>query len=190
MTLNTHNEGKPQARLIELHLREVSQLFNTMDPSPFNEKDLDEDAVEFIVNWAQEFPPESAISLVVHLDAFPEGENPQLMVEKAIRNYFQYRVKLNRIEFRRLMQDGRRSLVTGVLFLAACLSVSRLFIAETAGTFSSVAQESLAIAGWVAMWRPMETYLYDWWPLRRQERMFKKLSQMAVEVRKKINPEP
>ena len=29
---------------IELNLREVGQLFNTMDPAPFPEKDLDADA--------------------------------------------------------------------------------------------------------------------------------------------------
>ena len=28
---------------IELNLREVAQLFNTMDPAPFPEKDLDSD---------------------------------------------------------------------------------------------------------------------------------------------------
>jgi aquaporin Z len=33
---------------IELKLRDTSQLFNSMDPSPFVGKDLDNDAVEFI----------------------------------------------------------------------------------------------------------------------------------------------
>lgn len=41
---------------IRLRLRDMSQLFNSMDPSPFIEKDLDDDAEEFIVSWAQEFP--------------------------------------------------------------------------------------------------------------------------------------
>ena len=41
--------------IISLKLREMSQLFNSMDPSPFIEKDLDDDAEEFIVSWAQEF---------------------------------------------------------------------------------------------------------------------------------------
>ncbi len=34
---------------IRLKLRDVHQLFNSMDPSPFIEKDLDDDAEEFIV---------------------------------------------------------------------------------------------------------------------------------------------
>jgi len=42
-------------------------------------------------------------------------------------------------------------------------------------------RESLTIAGWVAMWRPMQIYLYDWWPLLRRSRIYAKLSHMPVE---------
>jgi hypothetical protein len=38
--------------LIELKLSGLNQLFNSMDPSPFHERDLDHDAEEFIVSWA------------------------------------------------------------------------------------------------------------------------------------------
>ena len=41
---------------IELNQRDVNQLFNTMDPSPFHGKDFDHDAEEFILSWALEFP--------------------------------------------------------------------------------------------------------------------------------------
>ena len=40
---------------ISLKLRDMSQLFNSMDPSPFIEKDLDDDAEEFIVSWGRNF---------------------------------------------------------------------------------------------------------------------------------------
>jgi len=43
---------------------------------------------------------------------------------------------------------------------------------------------AIAIGLAMAMWRPMEIYLYDWWPLRRRQRILKKLSHMPVEVRK------
>jgi hypothetical protein len=39
---------------IEIFVDKIEQLFNSMDPSPFHEKDLDHDAEEFIVSWAQE----------------------------------------------------------------------------------------------------------------------------------------
>ncbi|MFZ3369425.1 MAG: hypothetical protein WA239_20115, partial [Candidatus Sulfotelmatobacter sp.] len=51
-----------------------------------------------------------------------------------------------------------------------------------AGTWAAVVRESLTIAGWVAMWRPMQIYLYDWWPLLRRSRTYDKLSHMPVEL--------
>ena len=36
----------PGVHHLELNLHELDQLFNTMDPSPFHEKDLDHDAEE------------------------------------------------------------------------------------------------------------------------------------------------
>lgn len=185
MTSKSHGQDNDEVHRIELNLREIGQLFNTMDPSPFHEKDLDHDAEEFIVSWAREFPLDDPIALVVHLGTLPQDEEAQQTIERAIHHYFAYRVGLNRLEFRHLMQDGRRSLVTGVLFLAACLIMSRLFVGEGTGTFSTLERESLSIAGWVAMWRPMEIYLYDWWPLRRRQKILQKLSRMPVEVRKR-----
>jgi hypothetical protein len=46
----------------------MNQLFNSMDPSPFIEKDLDDDAEEFIVSWAQEFPHNAPVKLRIYLD--------------------------------------------------------------------------------------------------------------------------
>jgi hypothetical protein len=43
-------------------------------------------------------------------------------------------------------------------------------------------EEGLLIVGWVAMWRPLELLLYDWWPLLRRKRTFENLSRMRVEV--------
>src|ERR1041385_4027471 len=79
----------PGVHHIELNLRDINQLFNTMDPSPFHEKDLDHDAEEFILSWAREFPVDEPVVLVVHLGEFPAGREPQpqLIVEQAVHHY-------------------------------------------------------------------------------------------------------
>ena len=168
---------------IELNLREAGQLFNTMDPAPFPEKDLDGDAEEFILSWVREFPLDEPVLLVVHLNAFPADQDPQTVIEQGVHHYFAYRARLNRLEFRRLLKDGQQSLLIGIIFLAACLTAGQAIGGENSGTFGGIARESLTIAGWVAMWRPMQIYLYDWWPLRRLGRLYLKLSRMKVEVR-------
>jgi hypothetical protein len=49
-------------------------------------------------------------------------------------------------------------------------------------TFGQVLHEGLAIAGWVAMWRPLEVFLYDWWPIRADARRFDRLATMPVRI--------
>jgi hypothetical protein len=179
-------KAKHPVHQIELNLREVGQLFNTMDPAPFPEKDLDSDAEDFILSWLQEFPSGEPVSLVVHLSEFPAGENPQEVIEQGIHHYFLYRARMNRLEMRRLLADGQISLFIGLAFLSVCLMASHALGGDGLGTFRSIARESLTIAGWVAMWHPMQIYLYDWWPLRRRGRLYRKLSRMHVGVRKKV----
>lgn len=166
---------------IKLKLRDINQLFNSMDPSPFIEKDLDNDAEEFIVSWAQEFPPDAPVSLRIYLEQWP-AENPKELIREAVHNYFAHRAKLIESEFRRLMRQGRTSLFIGLVFLAVCLVLISTLLSGKTSTWAVMVRESLTIAGWVAMWRPMQIYLYDWWPLRRRGRIYTKLSRMPVEV--------
>jgi hypothetical protein len=56
---------------IELRVNEVAQLFHTLDPFPFRERDLDREAEDFIVGWARELPIDQPIRIVVH---FPDSD--------------------------------------------------------------------------------------------------------------------
>jgi hypothetical protein len=104
------------------------------------------------------------------------------VIERAVHNYFAYKTDLNHREFKLLLREGRTSLLIGLLFLTFCLSggqmATRLQIPG-----ASIVETSLTIAGWVAMWHPMEVFLYGWWPLRRAGKVYRKLSTIPVEVR-------
>jgi hypothetical protein len=152
-----------------------------MDPSPFEKKDLNDDVEEFIVSWSEEYRPDQALTLRIYLQEWPAEDRTEL-VRNSIHNYFAYRANLSHLAFRRLMRRGRTSLLIGLLFLATCLATSKLLLGDIEGTWARIVRESLTIAGWVAMWRPMEIYLYDWWPLRRKSRLYQKLSQMPVQM--------
>ena len=176
---------KRTSHRIEVFVDHIEQLFNSMDPSPFPEKDLDDDAEEFIISWAQEFPRKEPISLLVHVNELPAVQDIQPKVETSVHHYFAYRAKLNQLEFRHLLRRGRLSLIIGLGFLSACLVTSELLFHESESALATVFRESLTIGGWVAMWRPLEIFLYEWWPLRRIGHLFEKLSRMHVEVRKR-----
>lgn len=168
-------------QFIELRLDDLSQLFNSMDPSPFRTKDLDRDAEEFIVSWAREIPLKVPVTLRIHVAHPPDSDTPAA-VRDAVHNYFTDRALHARREFHQLMRQGRLSLAIGVVFLAACLGGAEM-LAQKSAAWAQYVSESLIIAGWVAMWRPMQIYLYDWWPIQRQIRNLQRLSTMPVELR-------
>ena len=111
MTAKLRAQNRVKAHRIELNLREVGQLFNTMDPSPFHEKDLDDDAEEFLVGWMQEFPQRDPVELVVHVNHLPVAHGGSTnWVQTAVHNYFAYRAKINHLEFRRLLNGESEGL--------------------------------------------------------------------------------
>ena len=177
-------EIEPQC--IELTVRNVEALFNTLDPSPFRTKDLDRDAEDFIVGWAREYGVATPLMLRVHLQEAP-AKDASNMVREAVHNFFAYRDQLTLLEFRRVMSEGRLSLIIGLIFLFSCL-LARTYLPVEERAFLSFLRESLTIAGWVAMSQPLQIYLYEWWPIRRRHRIFAKLSQIRVDVA--LPPEP
>jgi hypothetical protein len=170
---------------IELNLSRLSQLFNSFDPSPFHERDLDQDAEEYIVSSAEEVPRQRSLSLVIHLptDQLPDAGLPDL--SEAIHHYFAYRETSERRRLRLLFRDGRIALVTGVLFLFACLLLRGFLHTVGHEAVFGILGEGLLIIGWVAMWRPLEIFLYEWVPIRRRCGVFAKLSKIPVVVKSK-----
>lgn len=179
--------GRPPAvAIIEVRIKHLDQLFNVIDPAPFHDKALDPDAAAFIIDAAEEASQHAALALTVHLDA---GTAATEHVPEAVRNFFAWRADRTAHELRQLRSRGRRSLMVGLVFLAACLLLGQL-VQRTwpTGPLAGFFQEGLIIVGWVALWRPLDALLYEWWPIRRRERLLRRLARAEVEVR--IGPGP
>jgi len=175
---------------IQLELRDINQLFHSMDPSPFREKDLDVNAEEFIVSWARELPGSDQFLLKVHLLEATLPARDEKDVGDAVRNYFNYRAEQFALRQRELLREGWMNLGIGLTFLTCCLLLARYLLQLGTGTLVAIAHESLIIGGWVAMWRPMQIFLYDRWPIRRMQMLYRRLGNMAVKVVPRERPLP
>lgn len=170
-------------RLIDISLNTVQQLFNSFDPSPFHEKDLDADAEEYIVGAVREFHVATPLKLIFHLPEREIASAGATDLTRSIHGYFAYRAEATRRDLRFLLRQGRLSLAIGLGFLALCLAIRAIFFHGSTATVDLIAAEGLVIIGWVAMWRPLEIFLYEWWPLRRRALVYDKLANLPVEVR-------
>jgi hypothetical protein len=169
---------------IEVRVERLSQLFDTLDPFPFRERDLDKDAEEYIVGWAREFPRDQPLGIVIHA---PEDELHSEYADQlspALSRYFNYRADIIGRDLNELFRIGRKSLLIGMTVLAVCVLGSRAAtVVLGGGNISRFMEESLIILGWVANWKPIEIFLYDWWPLARRRDLYRRLAAAPVEVR-------
>ena len=173
----------PRHGIIVVRVQEFTQLFNSLDPSPFLERDLDDDLVDYITSWAREIPADRPLRLEVQLRQPPQRPDDPDLLRTAIQNHFANSALLKRNEFRQLMKRGRLSLAIGLAVLAAAMLTSEMVDLGGDRPVLDFARESLIIGGWVAMWRPLELLLYDWWPVRAERRLHERLRDAQVDVR-------
>ena len=170
--------------VIEVHVGELRQLFNAIDPSPFQDKDLDPKAEEFIVGWAKDLPRDASLGLVVDLDRQAGLPDEAALLRDAIHQFFTQRAQIYRQRLRELFRVGRTSLVIGLLAVAAAIGLGDFLGNLMKGSrIGEILRESLTIGGWVSMWRPLEVFLYDWWPIRNEAKLSDRLATMPVRIR-------
>jgi hypothetical protein len=161
---------------IDVHLGDIRQLFHSMDPAPFRERDLDPKAEEFIVESARELSRTAPLRLTVRITDTTSTPEDLAALPQAVHEHFARRKASTRVNLRRLLRSGFWSLLIGVSFVAAVNLVGD-WLGQLAG---GVFHESLVIGAWVALWRPLEILLYDWWPLLADVRLFNRLATMEV----------
>jgi hypothetical protein len=172
----------PHGELIEVHVRELGQLLNMIDPSPFHERDLDPNAEKFIEDWAKDVPRSAPLALLVYVDRAAESADQATLLRDAVQRFFSREAAATRRRLRELFRRGRISLVIALAFFALLGGIANTLDGVVPGGLGGIVREGLLIGGWVAMWRPLEVFLYDWWPIRAQARLYDRLAAMPVRV--------
>jgi hypothetical protein len=169
--------------VIKVYVREIDQFFDSMDPSPFHEKGLNRDAHEYIVSLAKELPGGRPTALVVYL-AQPVGlPDEARILGDAIRVYFARRAEQTQRKLQQMLRREWVNLVVGLSLLVASVIVGHEVARRMGqGALATVLRESLLIGGWVAMWHPLEFFLYDLWQGRAERRIYQRLSRAAIRV--------
>jgi hypothetical protein len=83
---------------------------------------------------------------------------------------------------RKILQRGRRNMTIAFVFLFLCLLMIRLLSTLQGGLLKTTFSEGLTIIGWVALWEPVNVFLYGWWPLVQKKNIYTKILGMDVKV--------
>ncbi|WNY26991.1 hypothetical protein MsAm2_07740 [Methanolapillus ohkumae] len=170
--------------IIELELNSADQIYNNMDPSPFYERELNNNADQYIFSAVEEVPLRKKMLLVIYARIDKElTEKKENVVKDAIHMHFERKAKSLERQMRKKTKTVGYSTILGFIFLGFCLAAS-YWLTVNAGdnSFSQVLGQGLAVIGWVVLWNPVEYLVFDRWEPRKEIRLCKKISKTDIEI--------
>jgi hypothetical protein len=179
MRENHHRKRKRTGTAsVSIHVHELAQLFNSLDPSPFWDRDLDRDAAQFIEDEFREKLAADVWHLQVHTHQVTASGAD---LQSAIERYYERLAVTVRHQLHEQRLVGQWALAGGVTAFGVCMSLHETLRSLLQG-LPRVLDEGLIILAWIALWRPLEVLLYEWVPLYRRRRLYERLSHLRVFV--------
>jgi len=168
--------------LIEIKLSSIMQLFNSFDPAPFHEKELDTAAEHYIIDTVKDFPLKTKFKMLIYLPKELASSEQAEKIKPAIRYHFQYRMMGADRTFRSHFRYGRTTLLIGLSFLTIALFARQMVSAISHELAAQIFADALLIIGWVAMWEPVTVLLYELWPILQMKKVYQKISGMEIDI--------
>jgi hypothetical protein len=134
---------------IPLVFDRYEHLFKIIDHSPMRRKDLTYELTTFLIDCANEIPPDHNLEIAIHIQKGKTDPNQENNVIKGIRNFFFYLANRTRQD----MANKKRRAIKYVLFSAAFIAATVLMRSfMPPGMLVDMVSEGLNIGGWVFLW--------------------------------------
>ncbi len=173
--------------VIDLKISSPSEIYNPLDPDPDAEKDLNSSTVEYFLQAMEEVSSDERdrAKIVLYLEnSLYQNEGLRSSMEHAIPSYFKKRLSVEYHKYLQEQEKGRRYLIRGMIFLIACIVLSSIIITVFGSSDVVYAiGQSFVVIGWVALWKPVEFYLYDNRDLKNHLNILHDLSSSPIESR-------
>lgn len=163
---------------VRIHIHELAQLYNSLDPSPFWDRDLDRNAAEFIEGEFRDRLWADTWHLIVHVRT---GDADAQMLQNALESYYNRLATSTGRELKEHFRSARLGLLAGLILFGVFIG-ARALLRATAPAIPTAVDEGLIILAWLTLWRPAETLAYDWLPLYRRRQLYQRLQAVRVSV--------
>ena len=168
------------AATVSIHVRDLAQMFNSLDPSPFWDRDLDPQAAQFIEEEFSEKSSARTWHLHVHTQSQSELASD---LQVALERYYERMAGSSRRRAREQMRGAQIALVAGAAIFLLSMSARQILNSFSPGGAPRMLDQGLIILAWLALWRPAEALIYGWVPLYRRRRLYERLAAIRVSVR-------
>jgi hypothetical protein len=161
---------------IRLDLADPRELFHPAELDPIGGQPYAESGIERILNRIRP-QADRPLRATLRLPAAARTPDLEARMRSGLQQYCDHRIAQITNDIASLRQEGLATLWRGLLFLALCMLGSQM-LGEPKflpGILARFLDEGLIIAGWVALWYPLDALLYQHWPLKRERRLYESL---------------
>jgi len=171
--------------LIDVAASKVEDLYNNFDRSaPYIRRDLDQELVDYLIESAKELENEQFT--VCFTLTNPPNEASLSRIRHSVNSFF---LSLAGVERNKVRQMLRRSIVLfaiGIALLFVSVWVNQRIGLERR-VVTNVFAQGLTVAAWVSLWESLATFLVDWFPLRSNIKLYRRLASIQPVFRSTID---
>lgn len=174
---------------------QVDDILYLTEPPPrdiFSDQtyvNLGQPVLDFVVDYVENekgmWKKDHKLVLIMPSDKITPGLNSQC--EAAIDRYADIMITDNRHRMAGVRRKGLLQIPYSMIFLTACVGLGLAFgnqiFSVVPEYLSTVLGEGFFIIGWVALWGPTESLLFERSPYIWRNRALKALKRMTVEIR-------
>lgn len=171
---------KPPTSTLSLRVPSVDAIFDSRDAHDLPVRRIDSDWLEYVLEVMDDQGGKGPtdLSLRMNMDSVWTKND----IVQSLRRELSRRESFLTLKLRENFKLGRTSMVLGLLVLVFFMALSVLSKQVPLGSFQEILHEGFMIIGWVALWRPVEILLYDWWPITAERRKIRRLLAGKTEI--------
>lgn len=169
---------------IYIKISKFEQLITVDSDNIYPGTGVDSDASEYLHNEADLIRLNHDVRLEVSIPKITKEEKN--LATNVLHKFFDYRAQMAKKDLAHNFAQGITAIIFSVILVISCALIFIIFKALGASDgLMTLISSILMIACWVAVWTPVEIFLFNWWPIRHEVRVYKKLSTMEVEFNTK-----
>lgn len=170
---------------LPLVLETVSEASETTIPLPLPlpYRKLNAEVLEYLEDVAQQMPKGEEARIVVYLPMEEIQPGLEQRVNEVLDIYQDARLAKLKREEKRALGASLSALAWGFAFMLVCQIIGVLADFPEHPTLTNTISEGFLVLGWVALWKPFETLLFDWRPSVERTKLHERLAAMPVVLR-------
>ncbi|MEM0448946.1 MAG: hypothetical protein QW520_03895 [Methanomassiliicoccales archaeon] len=178
-------------QIFEIEVDDLKYLMLPPEKDPYSSRPMDflgQSVMERMLNnfRTDRFWMRSRLTLVLRMPSNKVTEDTESQVKEMLHRYSEKLIRDNKNRLRRIRRKGLRMIPYSLLILILCTSLGILFssdqLIESNRIIWRAISEGFYIIGWVALWGPIDTLLFEPVDIKKQIELLKKLEDMEIKI--------